>query len=186
MSHKVFCCIPLLLVGSSRPQKFGNNTMSSFCFQFWRRCESDKKKSKQPSIYLMIHCIQVFKDESNDPLSIHVLDETIVTRHLRVHPTSDKNNFKIRETLLGVECKEGQISFCFLTKIFFDKSSSWRTFFFTLFKLFYSLFSCLVNWVFFSQNPQSLHQTFSMPIYILTDDIKEEKEKEKRTPRKVK
>ena len=51
--------------------------------------------------------MQVFQDDGKALFSIHVLDDALLTRYLRVHPTKNKQRFKINETLLGVEVKQG-------------------------------------------------------------------------------
>jgi len=49
----------------------------------------------------------MFRDDGKKLFSIHVLDDGLLTRYLRVHPTKNKHRFKINETLLGVEVKQG-------------------------------------------------------------------------------
>eukprot|EP00111_Clytia_hemisphaerica_P016852 TCONS_00049971-protein len=49
-----------------------------------------------------------FRDDGKKAFSIHVLDEGLATRYIRVHPTKNKNRFQINETLLGVELKQDE------------------------------------------------------------------------------
>uniref|UniRef100_A0A7M5V3A9 Uncharacterized protein n=2 Tax=Clytia hemisphaerica TaxID=252671 RepID=A0A7M5V3A9_9CNID len=52
--------------------------------------------------------LENFRDDGKKAFSIHVLDEGLATRYIRVHPTKNKNRFQINETLLGVELKQDE------------------------------------------------------------------------------